>query len=233
MICPYCKNHIQENAKACPFCGVSYINKTQQPFPTEQLNQQYQQETQQTQFQQQPTYQQNPNYQPNTQAPLYNPNYMYAQNMQFVQPQKKDYNPFYWVSAIMGLLGAIMTGISVIMPFATISAYFVSQSKTLLEIDKSSYIIIGEAVLLILFSMPGRKFKIGDSVGKIILSIIGLALMVYYYKSLNDNFADLDVSSYASLKMSVGFYFLLIGYLLTFISGCTIVPSVDESKKGG
>ncbi|MBO5610914.1 MAG: zinc ribbon domain-containing protein [Eubacterium sp.] len=219
MICPYCNNHIQENAKACPYCGTSYINNAQQPTSTVQLAQQNRQQYSQS-F-----------YSYNTQAPLYG----YQPYIQSIQQKKKpQYNAFYWASAITGLLGAIMLGVSVFMPYVTFNALYMSKSFSLIDLTTTAYFSLIDAIILIIYSIPGRRFVIGDAIGKLIFGLIGLGIGVYNYRMLESFHNSYDYEGIPVDKnMGGGFYFMVIGSILTLVSGFIIFPAVSEAKKNG
>lgn len=188
--CPQCGNQTNDMQKQCLRCGYMFT------FP----NQNYQQ---QMPYNQQLS------------------NYMIMQQYFEQQEKKKNARTFFNITCIIGIIGAILSAISVFAPFLKVSAMFQSISESLFsQSPADALLIIIWSVILLIFSLPNKRYRKSDGVVKFALGLIDIGLLIRLVYNINYNFNNSDWGGYTvSLSLSAGFYLMLIGDILSTISG--------------
>lgn len=217
--CPNCG--CQTNNQQCPNCGtVLYQQQAQQnnymPYaqPQQQINHNYQQTNNRAYYNNQALQQ---NY------PQYN---MQQQYYQQPIPTQQN-NTLYYIAVALGIIASIICAISVALPYYTVSAFGVSQSKALIE-GSDGLLIIGISLVPLLFSLPNSKQKklgIGQAISALILFALAFAEVNIVEDS--DGFKEY---SYLYHK-GAGFYMLIIGSILVLIAGALFSEDYNIKKK--
>ncbi len=142
--------------------------------------------------------------------------------------QQQTINKTVVLSCILGLIGACLYAIGVFPPFFSVSSTF-SISHSLYPFHWGFIVSWILAVVFIIFSIPGRKYTTFDAIVKIIFSLIGIGLFIYYtiyiYRWFNDTYYDSS-----SLSFGIGFYIMLFGNLLMIISGLILPLGLDTNE---
>ena len=202
MICPNCGVNLPDTAKMCYICKTVFQNESQTgglsgPIP------QYQN-----------------NYQPNIIHPQMQMYPINTQNIRGAEGVRLG-------AMITGLLGSILCGVSLFMPYFTASFLGASSSVTLYEDFSFDGKIFALAILL---AMLASLYSVKVGMG-ILLDLTGLALIVINLVEAYMNLNRMEEKSEFSSLISkgVGFYTMLLGAAVIILAG--ILAGVAKSKE--
>lgn len=229
MKCYLCGSEISNTATSCHVCGAPVI--ADQPLNQQTTNYSGQQNagnnagTYQQQYGQQP-YQQpyNPQYQqaqPYQQS--YTPQYQqpYAPQTRQLAPVNEN-NNLRTIALVLGILGVLLAGVSIFIPFFTVSAYGLSKSVALSS-GRDGFIVAGLAAVTLIIVIFARKTR---GIGHL---VFGTLLGVVAFIDGINNKSKLDTMGYGSLvNYGIGFYVLLGAAIMILASGVLLLVAKNK-----
>ena len=201
MICPNCNNNVQDGSNLCNWCGYSF-----------QQNNAYIQHN----------YNNKKQYQNYTNSKNYQGNNDFYKIKQFYEQQVKIKNAFtfFYITCAIGIIGAIISALSIFAPFLKASYMYQYASVSLFSTRQAdSIFIILCSLILLIYSLPNKKYTKRDGIGKLIISILNVASLIYSVYNINYNFNNSEWIYVVSLEYGAGFYLILIGNIMSAISG--------------
>ena len=135
------------------------------------------------------------------------------------------------ISCYLGLAGALIVALSVFAPFVGATALFQTVSVSFLDSGMENTILVWfDCLLILLWSIPSRKYCKGDGIGKIIIGVFGVGCFLYNAISISTRFRASDVSNYAGLSFQLGFFLIVVGYIIILASGVLLTKAVPKKK---
>lgn len=127
---------------------------------------------------------------------------------------------------ILGILAALIMGISAMCPYITVDLGFYARSSYLSEIHEMMPIIVVFGAAVAIFAAV-KKNKVGVLVG----GLAGLAIFIFIEVAMNNYYSSEDLDFLSELadgfiKRDFGYYGLIVGSIATMLFGL-LMPSGD------
>lgn len=147
-----------------------------------------------------------------------------------------DRQSYFIISCIAGIIGCCLILFAEFLPFISVTAFNERESLSLLQAE--SYGVIIDGIILMIYSLPMRKYIKSDGIVKLILGAWGVLLFIYNAINaqikVNDYIKESGLSNYKSyieFRYEIGFFMLIFGYILIFISGSMLTYCIPKKCK--
>lgn len=202
--CPNCG--CQTNNQQCPNCGmILYQMQPPQNNYQQQVNSQYNYQRPRQNFSQQQPF-------------GYSQQYFYPQ-----QVTDNTANIVYYIAVTIGIISAIISGISIMMPFYSVDVYGYSRAYNMSD-NSDGLIILAVALIGLLICIPSKKhWQLGIS--HFAVALILFSLGAYRINLIEDTEVYNEYGGF--IHRQIGCYMLFIGASLLIIAG--VLFSVSKS----